>query len=127
MFVIVWSLLPFHHANTIQLWLCQVPQLRGRRELHSWLPLPWLRSQLCQSKCSTHDSIGSIADQLHQESFYSKLKTFADEQNTNLYVSNLPKTMNEHDLSNFFAPHKVCSSRILRDRNGHGRGVGFAR
>lgn len=64
---------------------------------------------------------------ISQESFYSKLKTFADEGNTNLYVSNLPKPMNEHELGNFFAPHKVCSARILRDKNGHGRGVGFAR
>ncbi|QIW99069.1 hypothetical protein AMS68_004587 [Peltaster fructicola] len=63
----------------------------------------------------------------YEESFYSKLKTFADEQNTNLYVSNLPKSMNEHELANLFAPHKVCSARILRDKNGHGRGVGFAR
>ena len=31
-----------------------------------------------------------------QESFYSKLKKFADEANTNLYVSNIPKNMNEH-------------------------------
>lgn len=35
--------------------------------------------------------------------------------------------MNEHGLGNMFAPHKVCSARILRDRNGNGRGVGFAR
>ncbi|KAK5709330.1 hypothetical protein LTR17_019901 [Elasticomyces elasticus] len=62
-----------------------------------------------------------------RESFYSKLKTFADDNNTNLYVSNLPKSMNEHDLAQLFAPHEVCSSRILRDKNGHGRGVGFAR
>ncbi|KAK4494162.1 hypothetical protein PRZ48_014460 [Zasmidium cellare] len=62
-----------------------------------------------------------------RESFYSKLKTFSDETNTNLYVSNLPKSMNEHELAQLFAPHKVCSSRILRDKNGHGRGVGFAR
>ncbi|KAM3424424.1 hypothetical protein BST61_g6429 [Cercospora zeina] len=62
-----------------------------------------------------------------RESFYSKLKTFSDESNTNLYVSNLPKSMNEHELANLFQPHKVCSSRILRDKNGHGRGVGFAR
>ncbi|KAK5117391.1 hypothetical protein LTR62_006009 [Meristemomyces frigidus] len=62
-----------------------------------------------------------------RESFYSKLKTFSDELNTNLYVSNLPKSMNEHELANLFAPHTVCSSRILRDKNGHGRGVGFAR
>ncbi|KAJ4301611.1 hypothetical protein N0V90_003704 [Kalmusia sp. IMI 367209] len=31
-----------------------------------------------------------------RESFYSKLKKFADESNTNLYVSNIPKNMNEH-------------------------------
>lgn len=35
--------------------------------------------------------------------------------------------MNEHELANLFAPHKVCSARILRDKSGHGRGVGFAR
>lgn len=64
---------------------------------------------------------------ISKESFYSKLKAFADEANTNLYVSNLPKTMNEHELAQLFNPHKVCSSRILRDKNGHGRGVGFAR
>ncbi|KAK4544329.1 hypothetical protein LTR36_004220 [Oleoguttula mirabilis] len=62
-----------------------------------------------------------------RESFYSKLKTFQDDGNTNLYVSNLPKSMNEHQLAELFAPHKVASSRILRDKNGHGRGVGFAR
>jgi hypothetical protein len=33
---------------------------------------------------------------LNKESFYSKLKKFADEGNTNLYVSNIPKNMNEH-------------------------------
>ncbi|KAL6161845.1 hypothetical protein ACJQWK_09050 [Exserohilum turcicum] len=62
-----------------------------------------------------------------RESFYSKLKKFADESNTNLYVSNIPKNMNEHELASIFAPHKVCSSRILRDSSGTGRGVGFAR
>ncbi|RAR01478.1 rna-binding domain-containing protein [Stemphylium lycopersici] len=62
-----------------------------------------------------------------RESFYSKLKKFADECNTNLYVSNIPKNMNEHELASIFAPHKVCSSRILRDSSGTGRGVGFAR
>jgi hypothetical protein len=31
-----------------------------------------------------------------QESFYSKLKKFSDECNTNLYVSNIPKNYNEH-------------------------------
>ncbi|PNS18838.1 hypothetical protein CAC42_5377 [Sphaceloma murrayae] len=63
----------------------------------------------------------------YEESFYSKLKAIADDHNTNLYVSNLPKSMNEHELANIFAPHKVCSARILRNSNGTGRGVGFAR
>ena len=31
-----------------------------------------------------------------QESFYNQLKKLSDEENTNLYVSNLPKDMNEH-------------------------------
>ncbi|KAF2755323.1 hypothetical protein EJ05DRAFT_488108 [Pseudovirgaria hyperparasitica] len=31
------------------------------------------------------------------------------------------------ELGLVFAPFKVCSSRILRDQNGNGRGVGFAR
>ncbi|KAF2747911.1 hypothetical protein M011DRAFT_401749 [Sporormia fimetaria CBS 119925] len=62
-----------------------------------------------------------------RESFYAKLKKFADENNTNLYVSNIPKNMNEHELGAIFAPHRVCSSKILRDKAGIGRGVGFAR
>lgn len=35
--------------------------------------------------------------------------------------------MNEHELAAIFTPHKVCSSRILRNGDGSGRGVGFAR
>ncbi|KAH6614198.1 hypothetical protein C7974DRAFT_320801 [Boeremia exigua] len=62
-----------------------------------------------------------------RESFYSKLKKFSDDCNTNLYVSNIPKNMNEHELASIFVPHKVCSSKILRDFAGTGRGVGFAR
>ncbi|KAL5115114.1 hypothetical protein ACEQ8H_007029 [Pleosporales sp. CAS-2024a] len=62
-----------------------------------------------------------------RESFYSKLKKFSDDASTNLYVSNIPKNFNEHELGSIFAPHKVCSSRILRDPSGTGRGVGFAR
>ncbi|EME40619.1 hypothetical protein DOTSEDRAFT_65305 [Dothistroma septosporum NZE10] len=50
-----------------------------------------------------------------RESFYSKLKTFSDENNTNLYVSNLPKSMNEHELAQLFAPHKVCSFETRDD------------
>jgi RNA recognition motif-containing protein len=68
-----------------------------------------------------------FTDQSLQESFYSKLKKFSDEQNTNLYVSNIPRNFNEHELSTVFEPFKVCSARILRDDRGNGRGVGFAR
>ncbi|KAF2143711.1 uncharacterized protein K452DRAFT_224763 [Aplosporella prunicola CBS 121167] len=62
-----------------------------------------------------------------RESFYAKLKKFADDNNTNLYVSNIPRHINESELQAIFAPYKVCSSKILRDTGGHGRGVGFAR
>ena len=62
-----------------------------------------------------------------RESFYSKLKAIADDGNTNLYVSNLPKNMNEHELLSVFAPRTVLSARILRLKDGTGRGVGFAR
>jgi hypothetical protein len=40
----------------------------------------------------SHGSVLTIC----QESFYSKLKKFSDECNTNLYVSNIPKNFNEH-------------------------------
>ncbi|KAE8036857.1 hypothetical protein FH972_009490 [Carpinus fangiana] len=62
-----------------------------------------------------------------RESFYAVLKKLSDEKNTNLYVSNLPKDMNEHELAAVFEPYQVCSSRILRNADGTGRGVGFAR
>ncbi|KAF9635306.1 putative sporulation-specific protein 5 protein [Lasiodiplodia theobromae] len=62
-----------------------------------------------------------------RESFYAKLKKFSDESNTNLYVSNIPRHINEAELTSIFHPYKVCSSKILRDGGGHGRGVGFAR
>jgi len=62
-----------------------------------------------------------------RESFYSQLKAIADDDNTNLYVSNLPKEMNEHELLSIFQPRQVQSARILRHKDGSGRGVGFAR
>lgn len=47
---------------------------------------------------------------------------------TNLYFANLPKTMNENELEQMLLPYgPVVSTRILRDNNGHSRGVGFAR
>lgn len=49
-----------------------------------------------------------------QESFYAKLKKFADEHNTNLYVSNIPKNMNEHVSS---SPPAGPSFKLTRNRH----------
>nr|XP_044992238.1 RNA-binding motif, single-stranded-interacting protein 3 isoform X1 [Jaculus jaculus] len=47
---------------------------------------------------------------------------------TNLYISNLPISMDEQELENMLKPFgHVISTRILRDANGVSRGVGFAR
>ncbi|XP_064408477.1 RNA-binding motif, single-stranded-interacting protein 2b isoform X3 [Latimeria chalumnae] len=47
---------------------------------------------------------------------------------TNLYISNLPVTMDEQELESMLKSFgQVISTRILRDANGTSRGVGFAR
>ncbi|XP_049997420.1 RNA-binding motif, single-stranded-interacting protein 3 isoform X16 [Alexandromys fortis] len=47
---------------------------------------------------------------------------------TNIYISNLPISMDEQELENMLKPFgHVISTRILRDANGVSRGVGFAR
>ncbi|XP_047670525.1 RNA-binding motif, single-stranded-interacting protein 1 isoform X2 [Tachysurus fulvidraco] len=47
---------------------------------------------------------------------------------TNLYISNLPLTVDEQELETLLKPFgQVVSTRILRDANGASRGVGFAR
>ncbi|XP_023689362.1 RNA-binding motif, single-stranded-interacting protein 1 isoform X5 [Paramormyrops kingsleyae] len=47
---------------------------------------------------------------------------------TNLYISNLPLSMDEQELENMLKPFgQVISTRVLRDSNGASRGVGFAR
>ncbi|KAM3862424.1 RNA-binding motif, single-stranded-interacting protein 1 isoform 1-T1 [Diretmus argenteus] len=47
---------------------------------------------------------------------------------TNLYISNLPYSMDEQELENMLKHFgQVISTRILRDCNGASRGVGFAR
>lgn len=62
-----------------------------------------------------------------RESFNSRLKAKGDQSSTNLYVSNLPKEMNEAELAAIFMDYTVVSSRILHDSQGNSRGVGFAR
>ncbi|XP_008402233.1 RNA-binding motif, single-stranded-interacting protein 1 [Poecilia reticulata] len=47
---------------------------------------------------------------------------------TNLYISNLPLSMDEQELENMLKHFgQVISTRILRDPSGVSRGVGFAR
>uniref|UniRef100_A0A3Q0QN41 RNA binding motif single stranded interacting protein 1 n=1 Tax=Amphilophus citrinellus TaxID=61819 RepID=A0A3Q0QN41_AMPCI len=47
---------------------------------------------------------------------------------TNLYISNLPLSVDEKELENILQPFgQVVSTRILRDYSGNSRGVGFAR
>ncbi|TNN84548.1 RNA-binding motif, single-stranded-interacting protein 1 [Liparis tanakae] len=47
---------------------------------------------------------------------------------TNLYISNLPMSMDEQELENMLKHFgQVISTRILRDSSGGSRGVGFAR
>uniref|UniRef100_A0A8C4R966 RNA binding motif single stranded interacting protein 2 n=2 Tax=Eptatretus burgeri TaxID=7764 RepID=A0A8C4R966_EPTBU len=47
---------------------------------------------------------------------------------TNLYISNLPLSMDEQELEGLLKPFgQVVSTRILRDANATSRGVGFAR
>nr|XP_057937955.1 RNA-binding motif, single-stranded-interacting protein 1 isoform X2 [Doryrhamphus excisus] len=47
---------------------------------------------------------------------------------TNLYISNLPPSMDEQELENMLKNFgQVVSTRILRDSSGASRGVGFAR
>ncbi|KAL8928897.1 MAG: hypothetical protein Q9172_000735 [Xanthocarpia lactea] len=60
-----------------------------------------------------------------------RLKTLANPNNTNLYLSNLPKNMNEADLQAIFkSKHPeftIVNHKVLKDENGLSRGVGFAR
>uniref|UniRef100_A0A3Q3F4E6 RNA binding motif, single stranded interacting protein 2b n=1 Tax=Labrus bergylta TaxID=56723 RepID=A0A3Q3F4E6_9LABR len=58
-----------------------------------------------------------------------KPKSSQQEQDpTNLYISNLPQSMDEQELENMLKPFsQAISTRILRDANGTSRGVGFAR
>ncbi|KAL1876552.1 hypothetical protein Daus18300_002796 [Diaporthe australafricana] len=62
-----------------------------------------------------------------RESFNARLKAEGDDESTNLYISNLPKSVTEAQLVAIFDPYQIMSSKILRDSMGNSRGVGFAR
>lgn len=62
-----------------------------------------------------------------RESFNSRLKALGDPSSTNLYVSNLPTSVDETKMSEIFKDYQTMSVRILRDNQGVSRGVGFVR
>ncbi|KAI1409605.1 hypothetical protein F5Y13DRAFT_203279 [Hypoxylon sp. FL1857] len=63
-----------------------------------------------------------------RESFNSRLRSEADPNTTNLYLSNLPKDFRELEIGTLFADYLVLSSKVLEDQVTHvSRGVGFAR
>ncbi|KAK8042764.1 RNA recognition motif (RRM) domain [Apiospora phragmitis] len=83
--------------------------------------------KFCGCRCFAHDKKFTDFDPRDQESFNSRLKAEGDEGSTNLYISNLPKTVTENELAAIFMNYTILSSKILRDSLGNSRGVGFAR
>ncbi|PVU93351.1 hypothetical protein BB561_003338 [Smittium simulii] len=57
----------------------------------------------------------------------TKLIDHTDSKSANLYISNLPFTMDENELFELFKPFNVVSVKIMRDSNMNSRRVGFAR
>ena len=55
------------------------------------------------------------------------MKAKGDHSSTNLYVSNLPKSVNEMELAAIFMNYNVVSSTILHDSQANSCGAGFAR
>ncbi|KAG8001295.1 Integrin beta-6, partial [Nibea albiflora] len=69
--------------------------------------------------------------QTHSTSFFLLCRLLYEQQQeqdpTNLYISNLPLSVDEKELENMLQPFgQVVSTRILRDYSGNSRGVGFA-
>jgi hypothetical protein len=65
---------------------------------------------------------------LQQQGVQAQMAKQQEQDPTNLYIANLPPYMTETNLEEMFSPFgQVISTRILRDNQGHSRGVGFAR
>ncbi|KAJ1937274.1 hypothetical protein EC988_007939, partial [Linderina pennispora] len=63
-----------------------------------------------------------------RDSLKTKLKRLQDKKSGNVYISNLPVTMDEEGLKELIKPDTVISAKILRDSNSNiPRGAGFAR
>ncbi|RKO86530.1 hypothetical protein BDK51DRAFT_25069, partial [Blyttiomyces helicus] len=62
-----------------------------------------------------------------KESFSARLKTLQDHESTNIYLSNLPSTLDEDQMAAMFADFTVTSTKVLRTPDGASRGVGFVK
>ncbi|KAI8620284.1 hypothetical protein BC830DRAFT_1077927 [Chytriomyces sp. MP71] len=63
-----------------------------------------------------------------KDTFVNRLKSLHDESSTNIYISNLPISLDEDGLIELLKPRQVVSAKILRDPvTQKSRGVGFAR
>lgn len=84
---------------------------------------------LCSSCLMSDLTVSLYASPSPSLSFSYSLSAQQQEQDpTNLYISNLPLSMDEQELEAMLKPFgQVVSTRILRDANGASRGVGFAR
>nr|CAB3265485.1 RNA-binding motif, single-stranded-interacting protein 1 [Phallusia mammillata] len=74
------------------------------------------------------DSAHFAVQQLKNKGIQAQMAKQQEQDPTNLYISNLPKNINEHELETMLSPYgQVISTRILRDHAGISKGVGFAR
>ncbi|KAK0724236.1 hypothetical protein B0H67DRAFT_481805, partial [Lasiosphaeris hirsuta] len=60
-----------------------------------------------------------------RKSFNAYLNAEGDKNSTNLYLSNLSKSINEVELYAIFSKYYIVSSKILHDSIGNSRGIGF--
>uniref|UniRef100_A0A673BNX3 RNA-binding motif, single-stranded-interacting protein 2-like n=1 Tax=Sphaeramia orbicularis TaxID=375764 RepID=A0A673BNX3_9TELE len=88
--------------------------------------------KLCQLHARVHGVLPASAQKavtaLKAGGVQAQMAKQQEQDPTNLYISNLPLSMDEQELENMLKPFsQAISTRILRDANGTSRGVGFAR
>ncbi|KAH8680933.1 hypothetical protein BX600DRAFT_520128 [Xylariales sp. PMI_506] len=119
---------PFSTYDSLDMLYPSIPYDRcASADDHVMIQIPATAIEQCPCKCDTHTSRFTDFDPWDQESFNSRLKAEGDDSSTNLYISNLPKSITEADLASIFDGYTIMSSKILRDSMGNSRGVGFAR
>ncbi len=72
----------------------------------------------------------SALNELKKEQKDVQLAKQREQDPTNLYFANLPADVDEKALGDMLKTKfqaNVCSTRIMREKNGNSKGVGFAR